>query len=76
MARHTAPAWPVGPAARKFPHEVALAPRKNRKSWRAIGRELGVPASTVRGPLARLRKLLNTLSLVLSGGPAATRGAA
>jgi len=46
----------AGPAARKFAHDVALALRKGGKSWRAIGRELGVSPSTLRDALARLQR--------------------
>jgi len=46
------------PAAREFPHEVALALRKNGKSWRAVGRELGVAPSTVRGAWPDFKELV------------------
>ena len=45
-----------GRRRRAFPREVAVQMRLGGKSWRVIGRELGVPASTVRDALAGLQE--------------------
>jgi DNA invertase Pin-like site-specific DNA recombinase len=45
-----------GRPQREFPREVAVELRQGGMSWRAIGRKLGVPQSTVRAALAGVQK--------------------
>jgi DNA invertase Pin-like site-specific DNA recombinase len=45
-----------GRPQREFPREVAFELRQGGMSWRAIGRKLGIPQSTVRAALAGVQK--------------------